>query len=349
MFANQILDRVLILARTLAIGVAGGALFQVAGLPVPWLSGPACAVAVAALSRLELAVPNWLKEATFVFLGATMGATVTPETIATLQQWPLSLAGLAVAIFGIMALCAIYLQVVHNFDQTTARLAAVPGALPYVLALSEESDADTRRVAIIQMMRLVCLVMLLPSALGLLGFESGATADIGAAGGEVIFWQLPLVFAAGWLGGFLLERLNAPAAYLFGSMIATALAFGSGTLTTIVPDWIMQPGLVIIGAMVGANFAGTDIGLLRKTALAGFGCLAVGTLVALAVALPVGLVLDLPVAQIWLAYAPGGVETMAIMALALGMDVAFVGGHHVVRFFGLGIFVPIWLRRAFKR
>jgi uncharacterized membrane protein AbrB (regulator of aidB expression) len=54
--------------------------------------------------------------------------------------------------------------------------------------------------------------------------------------------------------------------------------------------------------------------------------------------------LGLPVGQIWLAYAPGGVEAMAIMALALNLDPAFVGAHHVVRILGLNVFSPLWRR-----
>jgi uncharacterized protein len=55
--------------------------------------------------------------------------------------------------------------------------------------------------------------------------------------------------------------------------------------------------------------------------------------------------LDLPMGQIWLAYTPGGIEAMSIVAFALGFDVAFVGMHHVVRFAGLGLIVPWWQTR----
>jgi uncharacterized protein len=70
--------------------------------------------------------------------------------------------------------------------------------------------------------------------------------------------------------------------------------------------------------------------------------------VGLAFAWPVAALLGMPVAQVWLAYAPGGVETMAVIALALGLDVAFVGAHHVARFFWLGLIVPVWMRRYLR-
>ena len=39
----------------------------------------------------------------------------------------------------------------------------------------------------------------------------------------------------------------------------------------------------------------------------------------------------LPFAATWLAFAPGGVAEMTLISLALGIDVAFVSTHHLVR------------------
>ena len=54
--------------------------------------------------------------------------------------------------------------------------------------------------------------------------------------------------------------------------------------------------------------------------------------------------LDLPFGQLWLAYAPGGFEAMAAMALVLKLEPAFVGTHHVLRILGLNLVGPLWLR-----
>ena len=75
------------------------------------------------------------------------------------------------------------------------------------------------------------------------------------------------------------------------------------------------------------------------------GSLLVGAAMAALAMLPVAWLLAVPPAQVWLAYAPGGVDVMTIMAIALGLDPAFVGGHHVVRFLALGLLLPLWLRK----
>jgi uncharacterized membrane protein AbrB (regulator of aidB expression) len=68
--------------------------------------------------------------------------------------------------------------------------------------------------------------------------------------------------------------------------------------------------------------------------------------VSAAIAWAGSMLLGLPFGQLWLAYAPGGVEAMAAMALALHLDPAFVGAHHVLRILGLNLITPFWLRRG---
>lgn len=332
---------------TLAIGFAGGLAFFVLGLPAPWLSGPGTATAIASLAGFKVVVPKPLRLVALVFLGILAGSAVTPETLGQMGRWPLSIIGLAVCVGLIMISIATYLERVHGYDRVTARLSAVPGALPYVLAMAAESNGDVRRIAIVQTFRLVALLVFLPSILAMLGMAGKPGAAVSAAAAarmEASPWELVVLAVAGVAGGWICERLKGPAPYLFGSMVATSILTGSGLVTIAVPAWMTIPGLVIIGTMVGTNFAGTDIRILKATLAAAAGSLAVGTMAAMAVAVPVGLVLGIPVAQVWLAYAPGGVDVMAVMALALGLDAAYVGAHHAVRFLSLGFVVPLWMR-----
>jgi uncharacterized membrane protein AbrB (regulator of aidB expression) len=49
------------------------------------------------------------------------------------------------------------------------------------------------------------------------------------------------------------------------------------------------------------------------------------------------------------AFAPGGLEAMTVLALILGLDPLYVGIHHLVRFLGIGLVLPVligWLQRG---
>lgn len=133
---------------------------------------------------------------------------------------------------------------------------------------------------------------------------------------------------------------------IIGAMAAAALLYGTGTLHSALPEWLLLIGFVVIGAIIGANFVGTDLTLLGDTFLAALGSLAVCSLVALAWAVPLAYAVGISPVQVWLAYAPGGVETSAIIAMAVGLDVAFVSSHHVVRVLILNLSMPWWLRTA---
>ncbi|NJM29856.1 MAG: hypothetical protein HC855_06920 [Rhizobiales bacterium] len=54
----------------LLAGTAGGAAAAFAGLPAPWLAGSMIAVILAAYAKLPLALPEALKAAAFILLGA---------------------------------------------------------------------------------------------------------------------------------------------------------------------------------------------------------------------------------------------------------------------------------------
>jgi uncharacterized membrane protein AbrB (regulator of aidB expression) len=57
----------------------------------------------------------------------------------------------------------------------------------------------------------------------------------------------------------------------------------------------------------------------------------------------------LPFASLVLAFSPGGLAEMSLIALALDIDPAFVATHHVVRIFLVVVLAPlafrIWRRR----
>jgi uncharacterized membrane protein AbrB (regulator of aidB expression) len=48
----------------------------------------------------------------------------------------------------------------------------------------------------------------------------------------------------------------------------------------------------------------------------------------------------LPFALTLLAFSPGGLDAMTIMAFALNLDPAYVGAHQMARYLGLALFMP---------
>jgi membrane AbrB-like protein len=279
-------------------------------------------------------------------LGFSMGANITPATLAQIVLWPASLLFLAGSIAATTIVLSGYLRLVHRWDAATAAFSAVPGAFTYLLAMAMRSRADVARVAVTQLIRLLVLTAVLPLLLSAL--EQGSTvrgAALTSSAGPV---ELLIVLAACGLAGAVCERLRLPAGILLGAMFTSALIHGTGLSDARLSPGLLVPAYIVTGTFVGLRFKGVDLRLILETLVAGLITVMLGLLVSGAFALAAALLLDLPLDQLLLAYAPGGVDVMAIMALALGLDPAFVGVHHALRFMALSVALPIWLRRHMR-
>ena len=328
------------LAVALGAGVSGAAIALWFGLPAAALLGSAVAVTAVALLRLQPSVPAPLRDLAFCVIGVTLGAGVSPDILSDIARWPISILMLAVTVFCVLGASAVFLRIVYRPDPATAMLATSPGALSYTLALATEYGADVRFVMVMQSMRLLLITVFLPPLIGLSGpvavAGSGNLAVLGYFVGAVL---LVLSYAAGWA----LTRLRVPAPYLLSSLIVSSAAHGLGLVEGRLHDTVTLAGFIMIGAVIGGRFAGIRLAELRRLALAGAGSTVIAVLVALAGAMLVSRLLDLPFGQVWVSFAPGGVEGMSSIALALGYDPVYVATHHVVRILLLIAALPILL------
>ena len=332
-------------ALALAIGAAGAALAYLASFPAPWLTGPALCVTVAALAGLRLAIPDALRNACFIVIGMTIGAAVTPEMVATALQWPASILILSLAMLAIMGLGAVMLERGFGYGRTTALLAAAPGHLSFVLGLSTAvAKADVAAVSIIQSTRVLALTLVVPFlAVALAGETLGEAIPEGQPMTLIVLAATGLAALA---AAYLLGRLRVLAAFLLGGMLASSVGHLTGTGPGLVPVWLSVPGFVVMGTLIGTRFSGVALAEIRKAALAALAFTALSALVATLAGLVAVVALGLPLVQSLVAYAPGGLEAMAAMALLLGVNPAFVAAHHVSRLVLLTFLIPLVLRRT---
>ena len=166
---NSAVTDILHVPETLLTAAAGALMFQLLGLPGGLVSGSMLAVAVAALAGRPVRVPLPLARVCFVLIGMLLGAVVTPETLHGIASWPLSVALLIASSTVMFIGTACYLRWVHGWDALSALLGASPGSMAQVMALSAELHADIRGVAIVHVMRVLLIVVGLPSGLALFG------------------------------------------------------------------------------------------------------------------------------------------------------------------------------------
>lgn len=322
--------------------LGGAAVAALLGVPAGALMGAMLAVAVMAGLGRAVAVPVVARDLAFLVIGISLGAGIDATVLPQLAGWSVSLLGLAVALVATMAASTALLQRVFAVDRQTAVLASSPGTMSNAVAIAVEGKGDASAVMILQLMRLVILVTLVPPLAALLGAPEAATV---AERPDMPLLALALLLALGLPLGRFLGRRGISAACLLTGIVLSGIGHGAGLVHGAAPAWMIFLGFTLTGAVLGTRIGKVD--LRSAMTLAGAGAVVVG--MALGMALVFALITQaltgLPLGQILIAYAPGGVEAMAAIGLALGYDPAFVAAHHFARILILLLLVPAFLRR----
>lgn len=343
-----LLETLRVFVLPIAVGAAGGFAFWIAGLPAAWMSGSLIAAAVAGLCGLTIRTPDLARTACFLLMGTVMGSAVTPETLRLMTNWPVSMAGLLILSPAIVAAIMVYLVRFERWDKTSAFYGAVPGAMTYVMALALSSKADARSVVIVQSFRIMVLVVAMPSLLVAAGL-GGARSASPLSTAAVEWYEFPVLIGVSFAAGWAAERLGMPGGLTVGAMAASAVLHATGWTAARIPEPFLVLGFVVIGVLIAERFSGLSPREFRALLRPAAGAFVVGTAVSVLIAALVALLTGLPVGKLILAYAPGGIEAMAVLAFVLDMDPAFVGAHHVVRFTMIAVLLPFAARLALGR
>lgn len=322
-----------------AFGVAavGGSVFHLLGFPAAWVSGATVAIAIAALFKMPVEMPNRLRDGVFVLLGISMGSGVSPETVERLPHWPISLMLLAVTVVGVTLSTTLFFRWVARWSWRTALFASVPGAMSYVIALAVETNADLRRVSIAQTVRLMMLIVALPVAIAGIAPAAGVVVPPIHTAGPI---DMAILLVVGTAAGLAAHKLRVPAGLLTGAFLSSALLHGAGIVTTNLPQWVLIPCFLAIGIVIGERFKGTDLDMLRQALVASLGGFVVGTTFAGLGVIAVIWLTDIEFGQAALAFAPGGLEAMIALSFALAVDPAFVAAHQLFRFVAIALAMP---------
>lgn len=327
----------------LAIGAAGGALFNWLRLPLAWMIGAMCFTTVAAAAGAPIVMSQRLRGFMVAVLGVMLGSAFTPDLLDALRQWSGSLAALVLYVAAATALTQLYYRKVAGYDPTTAYFAAAPGGLSEMVVVGTALGGDERAISLSHGARVLLIVLAIPFGFQLFGGyrPAGGGATLAAA---VAPLDLLILGACGVIGFVLAWRLRLPAAPLVGPMALSAAAHFAGLTASRPPAELIAVAQVVIGAGVGCRFAGIAVAqILRALALAvGATAILLGMTAGFAAALS-GLG-GTSAPAVLLAFAPGGLAEMSLIALALGVDVAYVATHHVVRIFLIVALAPVVFR-----
>ena len=329
----------------LAIGTLGGWLAHLAQLPLAWMIGAMCATTAASIAGLPLAMPSVLRAAMVAVLGVMLGSSFTPDLLERLGQWSISLSAL-IAYTAVAAVAGlVYFRLVSSYDRVTAFFSSMPGGLSEMIMVGSEMGGDGRVISLTHASRILLVVLTLPFAFQLLlDYEPAVQSAVGPSLGAIAPLDLGLLAACAVVGYVLARALRIPAAAVVGPMILSTAVHLSGMTAAAPPLELVAAAQVVVGTAIGCRFAGVPLGFVGRTVAVATGATVVLVGVTLAFSFALAAITGLSLPALVLAFSPGGLAEMSLIALALSMDAAFVATHHIIRIFIIVVFAPLAYR-----
>lgn len=324
---------------TYGMGLLGGIAAEAARLPLGMLLGSLLVTASLAMSGRHLLggpvfVPQKWRFVLIPVIGVAIGAAFTPDILSEAPRWGLSLAMLALFLPLAHAIGHLVYSRLGGLDRRTAFFSAVPGGLYESIQLGEQAGADIQMLTMLQFLRLILCILLVPIAFTIVtGAAVGSASGIRIAGAEVPLGlqDAAVLLGAAVAGVWLGERLRLPAANIFGPLILSAAAHLTGLTQTVPPDWLILLTQLVVGTGLGTRFAGMKRARLGQALRLATLNMALALGLAWGFALALATLTGMPAGAVFLAYAPGGVAEMSLVALSLQVSMVYVTVHHVLR------------------
>ena len=331
------------LLEALALGAVGGAVFYYFRLPLAWMMGAMVFTTVASMSGRPLFVPQRLRSVMITVLGVLLGSTFTPEIVEQAPRWWLTLLAMAGYLVLLTGLLYLWFHRVMGYDPVTAYFSATPGGLNEMTIVGGAMGGDDRLIALTHAARVLLTVMVIPIWFR---FSEGLSA-VAAPGPSLVDTpgiELVTLLACAVIGVWVGQGLRLPAPRLVGPMLVSAVVHATGLSASAPPFEAVAVAQVVVGSSVGARFAGVPLRRVLRALAGSLGATVAMLLATLGVAAALAPVTDIGRGPIVLAFAPGGLAEMSLVALALGIETAFVASHHVVRIALIIIAAPLVFR-----
>jgi membrane AbrB-like protein len=345
--------------KTALIAAVGGFLFNLIHMPVPWMLGPLAALLIyKGIFRKSTAWPLTIREASQIILGFVMGRSFSPEAGREIIHSFPAMFVTTVLIIAFTMLCGHIMSRHSSFSYSSCILGNIPGGMTQTALLCDEiEDADVSAVTILQTIRLLTVIFLVPflvlhstSALSAL---SQNNQGIPAAPVFEHYPLLVLYILLSALAGLGARKIRIPTPYLLGPMLVVAVPSLIGVQAPHMPSVVVSAAQACFGAYLGNTI---DIGKMeeyKKLLPFAFGI----TFAVIALSMLAGYILTLithmDLLTAFLATAPGGMSEMAVTAISVKADLPTVTSYQLFRVLFINLltipFVSFMLQRKMKQ
>lgn len=338
--------------ETLLISLAGGLLFSLSHLPLPWLLGSLTAVMTWSLVvKRNTFWPLELRNSGLIILGYMLGISFTSETLAQIaRQLPaMAFATLSTILFSLFVGYIVCRRT--GISLATGIIGSVPGGLTQMVVLSEEiADTDLTVVTFMQTIRLLSTVFIVPF-LVIHGLAAGGQQAAAVTSTPVVYnnttWNELLFAVIVLIAAWAAVKISLPTPFLLGPLIGAAILSLTGLQAPNTPPFLVIISQLCIGAYLGLSIKPASLENWKKL----LPITLMGSIAVVFFSLGVGFLLtrmhSLDLTSAFLGTSPGGMGEMGLTAVLVGANVSLVTAYQMFRLLFILFVVPLVLKRCF--
>jgi len=341
------------LALAIVAGILGALAFHALTLPLPWMLGPVCVVTVLALAGAKVRVQYILREPMVILIAVMLGSYFTPETLQDAREYAVSMTMLALYVVFTVVLLIVYFRKVGGYDFATCYFASIPGGLMEMVVMGSQMGGDDRKIFLAHGTRILLVVITIPIWFRLVeGYVPQGGLGVGSNTVPLADFALldgMILTACGAIGFFAGKAVHLPAYRFTGPLIVSAIAHLTEFTASKPPSELIVLAQLVLGSSLGCRYVGVRLREIAGTLKVAFG--AALLLMGCAVAFSYGIhfATGFKSEALLLSLSPGGLVEMTLIALALGIDVAFITIHHLVRIVLAVVVAPLSFKSLEKR
>lgn len=311
------------------ISVIGAILFDVLGLPVPWMLGPLFAVLISQFFiKVELFWPSYFRNIGLIVIGVSIGQTFQLNVFAGMGWLVLFMFLINIVLVIISIVMALGVQKWGGISLKTAITCTVPGGLGQIVVFAEEEkDIDLAVVTYFHVVRVISIVMVIPFVLSGHAVQSGNTDGLQGRDLLPLILLLMVAGATVWIG----KKIKLPVPYFLTPILLIMVLTSFSVETPHVPGVVLHIAQLLMGAYIGLLLKPNMIKLGKKIILLGIG----SALFLIAITFGQGFLLvhflDYTLSTSFLSTAAGGLDQMSLLAAAIGADVSTVTVFQIFR------------------
>jgi uncharacterized protein len=340
----RVLEGAIVVAGAVVLAVVLGLLH----VPDAALFGGLIAGLVRALAvPARIAVPRAGNAAAQAVIGVSIGALVRLSTLSAVgEHWlPVLLVTVGTLLLSLGA--GLLLRLQPGITPVTGAFSMIAGGASGITAMARDLGADARMVAVLQYLRVLLIVVLMPVAATT---AYGGTAASGSVASTGPGWPADALFTAGCvLVGLVLARwTRLPVGALLGPMLVAAVVELTGlSHGATAPALLQDAAFLVIGLQVGVSFTRESLRTVGRALP--FALVLIVALIAACAGLGAALSAATGAGELdaYLATTPGGLYAVLATATSSGADATFVLAVQVLRLFVMLLSAPL-LARALR-